>query len=240
MGGLAQLVERLLCKQKVVGSSPTTSTKVLGDVAQLVEHLHGMQRVPGSSPGFSIWAVMYQGRRMSFATTLWSVRFRHGPPNGILPAMSSSARKSQFLGMSYGTAMHRLRASIMFSLVRQMGLNICHVCDEEILEPDLSIEHIMPWEGRDQQLFWDLSNITFSHRKCNRPHVYTGAKNAEKQRRVTDDPQTSYCAKCDELKDHRHFFSNKSRWNGVSSYCKPCHRSHGYSKTENRSEVAQR
>ena len=35
-GGVAQLGERLLCKQEVVGSIPITSTKCYGPVAQLV------------------------------------------------------------------------------------------------------------------------------------------------------------------------------------------------------------
>lgn len=32
---------------------------------------------------------------------------------------------------------------------------------------DWSIEHIEPWIGVDPDLFWDLDNITFSHKKCN-------------------------------------------------------------------------
>ena len=37
LGGIAQLVERLLCKQDVIGSNPVTSTiKLKGPVAQLV------------------------------------------------------------------------------------------------------------------------------------------------------------------------------------------------------------
>ena len=48
-GGLAQLGEHLPYKQRVGGSSPSSSTiKVL--LAQLVEHLTFNQRVRGSSP----------------------------------------------------------------------------------------------------------------------------------------------------------------------------------------------
>ena len=55
-GDVAQLVERLLCKQDVRGSSPLVSNnpdggaaKSFGGIAQLVEHLHGMQGVRSSS-----------------------------------------------------------------------------------------------------------------------------------------------------------------------------------------------
>ena len=52
VGGIAQLGEHLLCKQRVYGSIPYTSTNTqeCGVIAQLGERLHGMQEVIGSIP----------------------------------------------------------------------------------------------------------------------------------------------------------------------------------------------
>lgn len=32
-----------------------------------------------------------------------------------------------------------------------------------------SIEHKEPWLHNSPELFWDLENITYSHKKCNKP-----------------------------------------------------------------------
>ena len=55
-GGLAQLGERLLCTQEVVGSIPSSSTTIIvvsffnAILAQLVEHLPCKQGVVSSNP----------------------------------------------------------------------------------------------------------------------------------------------------------------------------------------------
>ena len=41
-GGLAQLVERLLCKQDVSGSSPLTSTDKFQQLMMSIERLHSL------------------------------------------------------------------------------------------------------------------------------------------------------------------------------------------------------
>ena len=43
LGGVAQLVERLLCKQEVIGSIPFTSTSFLSDDRLVVGSAHGFQ-----------------------------------------------------------------------------------------------------------------------------------------------------------------------------------------------------
>jgi hypothetical protein len=48
LGAIAQLEERLICIQEVVGSIPSGSTTA--PIAQLVEHIHGKDGVIGSSP----------------------------------------------------------------------------------------------------------------------------------------------------------------------------------------------
>ena len=43
LGGVAQLVERLLCKQEVIGSIPFTSTRYLSDDRLVDGSAHGFQ-----------------------------------------------------------------------------------------------------------------------------------------------------------------------------------------------------
>lgn len=75
--------------------------------------------------------------------------------------------------MPYGTASARLRKSIMFLLAQKSGMDTCCRCHEPIESvDDFSIEHLEPWESSNRpDLFFDLDNIGFSHRKCNVPFV---------------------------------------------------------------------
>jgi hypothetical protein len=79
-------------------------------------------------------------------------------------------KQQQQLGMPIGTAMHRLRKNVLFSLVVRTGLDICFRCNRKIkTERELSIEHQEPWLDSDDpvQRFFDLDNIGFSHLSCN-------------------------------------------------------------------------
>lgn len=70
--------------------------------------------------------------------------------------------------MPYGTACQRLRKLILFSLVKETGRDECLRCGDRILTAEeLSIEHRDPWLHVDTALFWDINNISFSHRGCN-------------------------------------------------------------------------
>src|SRR5271170_1579899 len=81
-------------------------------------------------------------------------------------------KKTQTLGMPFGTACGRLRKNILFHLLTRLKENICFKCGLTIEKvEDLSIEHKLPWEGRSADLFWSLDNIAFSHLHCNRPHT---------------------------------------------------------------------
>ena len=90
--------------------------------------------------------------------------------------------------MDFGTASARLKKQLMFSMARQLGQDVCFrcACHIETVE-EFSVEHKLPWEGVSAELFWDLSNIAFSHLKCNtasgrRPNkVYADAR--EKSRK---------------------------------------------------------
>jgi hypothetical protein len=80
----------------------------------------------------------------------------------------SNSKKTQQLGIPYGTANGRLRKMVIFDLLKRHSENICFRCKKEIEKiDDLSIEHKEPWLDKDIALFWDMSNIAFSHLSCN-------------------------------------------------------------------------
>lgn len=85
--------------------------------------------------------------------------------------MDNSLRKKQEqLGMPLGTASAKLRKSILFSLLKETGKNICFQCGRIIEnEDELSIEHKIPYldSKNPKELFFDLNNIAFSHLSCN-------------------------------------------------------------------------
>src|SRR5579864_1616417 len=72
------------------------------------------------------------------------------------------------LGMPRGTAANRLRKLVLFDLLIRHKENVCYRCKQQIQKAEeLSIEHKRPWENVDVKLFWDLTNIAFSHLSCN-------------------------------------------------------------------------
>jgi hypothetical protein len=133
--------------------------------------------------------------------------------------MNSSTRKAQYLGMPLGTASNRLKNMIMFSLVQDLGKDSCFKCGLKIERAqDLSIEHIQPWEGIDTALFWDLQNISFSHKRCNRPH-----RMSEGPRSRPRPDGKEWCSGCQDFLPHSMFNKNRSNRTGYQDYCKPCH-----------------
>ncbi len=72
--------------------------------------------------------------------------------------------------MDNSTASHKLRKLILFSLVQQTAQDICFRCQTKIeTVEEISIEHKMPWldSSNPVSIFFDLTNIAFSHLKCN-------------------------------------------------------------------------
>ena len=105
-------------------------------------------------------------------------------------------KKSKQLGMNHGTAQHRLRKMIMFSLIQQTGLDICHQCGKSIVDIDtLSIEHKVRWLNSEDPigLFFDLDNIAFSHMKCN----YSAADKSWQKRTHGKSGYTNYGCRCE-------------------------------------------
>lgn len=81
---------------------------------------------------------------------------------------NSSAFKSKFLGMPYGTAIQRLRKMILFRLAQRLSEDVCFRCGKKIENiSEFSIEHKESWQGISVGKFWDVSNVAFSHLRCN-------------------------------------------------------------------------
>jgi hypothetical protein len=60
-------------------------------------------------------------------------------------------------------------------MIQDLGLNQCFRCQQPMTLMDYSIEHKKEWLGDDSNLFWDISNIAFSHKKCNLRRSYLEA-----------------------------------------------------------------
>lgn len=133
--------------------------------------------------------------------------------------MNTNQKKSEQLGLAFGTANSRLRKQLLFKYVSIAGANVCFSC-EGVIESvdDFSIEHKKPWFNKDPELFWDLDNIAFSHLKCNTPHTYKGRRDARK----VGPEGTAWCSIHKDFLPIENFWSNKSRWNGYYSTCKSC------------------
>jgi hypothetical protein len=134
--------------------------------------------------------------------------------------MNSNIKKSKFLGIPHGTAVAKLRKSILFKLVQQTEQDNCFRCNDKIKSvAELSIEHKQPWENVSIELFWDLDNIAFSHLKCNRPHN-TNAKIGTEG--------TAWCTDCKNFLLEENFHADKNSRNGKQHYCKQHKRNHRY------------
>ena len=79
------------------------------------------------------------------------------------------SKKRDQLGMNPSTASGRLLKDVLFKFVCETGNNSCHQCGEPMERETFSIEHIVPWLDSEDPigLFFDLDNISFSHRTCN-------------------------------------------------------------------------
>ncbi len=78
-------------------------------------------------------------------------------------------KRNMQLGMNHSTASNRLVKDILYSLIVETGKDICYQCNEKIKRENLSIEHKVPWLDSENplEMYFDLSNIAFSHLKCN-------------------------------------------------------------------------
>ena len=108
--------------------------------------------------------------------------------------------KQEQLGMNHSTAQHQLRKKILFSLIQELGRDICFQCDKRIHNIDnFSIEHKEPWlySNNAREKFFDLNNIAFSHLSCN--------CGAGRRYRIECPDGKYYCYLCKNYKDKDRF-----------------------------------
>ena len=99
---------------------------------------------------------------------------------------SSIKEKSKQLGVNFSTASNQLRKLMMFRLVQKCGEAVCFRCGRTIDDPaDLSLDHKKDWLHSEQvqELFWDLDNIAFSHKRCN---ILASLDKRYKSRNITE------------------------------------------------------
>jgi hypothetical protein len=77
-----------------------------------------------------------------------------------------STKKHDQLGMNHGTASNRLVKDLLFSLIKGTP---CYHCGGVLERENFSVEHKVPWLNSQtpSELFFDLDNISYSHRSCN-------------------------------------------------------------------------
>lgn len=131
----------------------------------------------------------------------------------------SNKRAVETLGMSHGAAANRLRKMVLFRQLVKYNDNVCVRCKERIENLDeLSIEHILPWEGRSAELFWYLNNVAFSHMRCNVAHVSHGGS----PKRKIGPEGTSWCTGHQNFLSTEKFYKDEGRWNGRRLLCIDC------------------
>ena len=129
-------------------------------------------------------------------------------------ARTSVQRKSDVLGMPFGTACNKLRRMVMFSLLQRHGENVCFKCGKQILKAsDLSLEHKEAWQSAGSALFWDLDNIAFSHPQCN---LRAGVV----RREIIDGKL--WCSSCKQFRLISCFHKESRQRTGYALQCKSC------------------
>jgi len=122
---------------------------------------------------------------------------------------SSNKKKNDQLKMNHGTASNRLKKSILLDLLCKLDYNLCYRCGEEIkIAENLSIDHIKPWLDSENpiELFFDLNNVTFSHRRCN-----SGAARKPHKLDLTKDERIEYYRKKSKERNRKSYSKEKRR-----------------------------
>lgn len=128
-------------------------------------------------------------------------------------------RKSAALGMPWSVADYRLRQDILWRLIVALGQDRCFRCELAMDRDTFSVDHRLPWYPDKPELFWDQSNIFFSHVACN-----TKEGSDRKQKRAPDG--FAWCANCKDVRPRVDFHRNATRWNGFQSECISCRERH--------------
>ncbi|PYS45749.1 MAG: hypothetical protein DMF68_21310 [Acidobacteria bacterium] len=126
----------------------------------------------------------------------------------------SNQRKSEILGMPFGTACNKLRRMVIFELLRRHQENVCFKCGKVIPNAeDLTLEHKETWLDGGSSLFWDLNNITFSHKQCNLRKGFV-------RREIVDG--SLWCSNCKQYKPVSCFHREKKQRTDYALLCKDC------------------
>jgi hypothetical protein len=106
----------------------------------------------------------------------------------------------------------------MFNLLQRHSEDICFRCGNKIgSAAELTIEHKQPWLDVSADLFWDLSNMAFSHASCNLPdrprtlEIRTAAREGE-----------AWCNGCKSFLPVESFPRDKNGWKVLSYRCRNC------------------
>jgi len=127
------------------------------------------------------------------------------------------------LGMPRGTAANRLRKLVLFDVLQRHKENNCYRCGSLIVSADeLSIEHKQPWEKIDVKLFWDLTNIAFSHLSCNCGAARKPYKGKPSRQRIKCPDGMSWCRTHKQFLLENRFSKHNQTWNGIKRDCKEC------------------
>jgi hypothetical protein len=103
---------------------------------------------------------------------------------------------------------------VMFDLLQRHQENVCFKCGKIILKPeDLTLEHKETWQDVGSHLFWDLTNIAFSHRQCNLPKGIV-------RREIVDG--ALWCSNCKQYKSISCFHRDRKQRTGYALLCKDC------------------
>lgn len=122
--------------------------------------------------------------------------------------------KHDQLGMNPATARHQLVRSILLHYARKCGEDKCYRCGLPIEAPnDLSIDHKIPWLHNSKELFFDINNIAWSHKKCNKTDR-VGRKECK--------DGYAWCHVCKKELKLSEFHKEIAHWNGVMTRCKEC------------------
>lgn len=82
-------------------------------------------------------------------------------------------RNYKYISQKELTELKRAKINLIFTLAKEFGLINCYRCRQEIESSDeLTVEHKIAWQSIDdpkqqEKLFFDLTNIAFSHMRCN-------------------------------------------------------------------------
>lgn len=79
------------------------------------------------------------------------------------------SKKAEQLGMDPGTASHRLIKNLLWNFISSTGNERCFRCGQPMTRETFSVEHKEPWLDSSDPvgLYFNLENITYSHRVCN-------------------------------------------------------------------------